>query len=141
MSIDASVRTALVVEDDRLIREAFAELLEDEGFEVMTASTLERARYILFQSTHPVGVLILDLVLPDGDGEQLLNELDRMGIRAPACVLLSADAARARPLALAHGLPLIEKPFDADVAAPTVAVAFENMIRPRALPRRDVSTE
>jgi two-component system OmpR family response regulator len=134
MSIDPAVRTALVVEDDNVIRKAFAELLEDEGFEVMTASTLERARYILFESTHPVGVLVLDLVLPDGDGAGLLDELDHMGIRAPACVVLSAAVARAKPLALSHGIPLLTKPFDVEVAVPTVVVAFENMIRPRSVP-------
>ena len=65
-------RTALVVEDDEAIRKTLAGLLEDDDFEVMTAATLVRARYILLESRHQVGVMVLDLGMPDGDGEALL---------------------------------------------------------------------
>ena len=124
-------RTALIVEDDAVLTSTLVGLLEDEGFEVTTASTLERARYILFESKHPMGVVLLDLALADGDAEPLLEELHRVGPRAPAVVITSAFAQRAVPLAMTYGVPHVVKPFDVNVVAATVAVAFDHVLRPR----------
>jgi DNA-binding response OmpR family regulator len=123
-------RSALIVEDDATIRTALASLLEDDEFEVMTASTLERARYILFESSHPVGVAVIDLGMPDGDGERLVEELCERESKNTPVVLLSADANRVSGLGVRYGLPVIVKPFDVNVAAASVAVAFDNDVRP-----------
>ena len=123
------VRTALIVEDDEVMCRALAELLEDEGFEVMTSTTLERARYVLFRSSHPVGVLLLDLSLPDGDGETLLGELSAAN-HAPPTVLISAFRNRVDDAAETFGLPRAPKPLDLSLVATSVTVAFDNDIRP-----------
>lgn len=123
-------RTALVVEDDETARTTLAGLLEDDGFEVMTASTITRARYVLFESRHPVGVLVLDLSLTDGDGEALLDELYKNEGKSVPAMLLSADRRRAIRLADAYGIPFVTKPFDLHEVAATVAVSFENDVRP-----------
>lgn len=137
--IDISARAALVVEDDPVIRRSLGELLEDERFEVTTAPTLEHARDVLFRSEHRVGVVLLDLALPDGDGEALLVELERLGPRAPAVVLTSAHAFRAVPLAITNGIPQVSKPYDLTVVAATVTVAYENAIRPRAVHKQSTA--
>lgn len=124
-------RTALILEDDKSLASTLTSLLEDERFDVTTSATLERARYILFQSTHPIGVVLLDLALLDGDSEPLLEELHRAGPRAPAVVITSAFANRAVPLAMAYGVPHVVKPFDVNVVAATVAVAYDHALRPR----------
>lgn len=67
----------LLVEDDRNLREALAETLVDEGYAVRTAATLAAARAEL--KTGPADVLVLDLMLPDGDGSTLCRELKRSG--------------------------------------------------------------
>lgn len=123
-------RTALVIEDDATIRESLANLLEDEEFEVMTASTLQRARYILFESSHPVGVVVLDLGMPDGDGAALAEELCERDQQSVPVVLLSADGIRAEKLAVSLGIPSIAKPYDADRTAAAITMAFENDVRP-----------
>ncbi len=74
----------LLVEDDRNLREALAETLEDERYLVRTAATLAEARAALKESTPDV--LVLDLMLPDGDGSQLCREVKRSG--APTRVLM-----------------------------------------------------
>ncbi|MDX2014222.1 MAG: response regulator transcription factor [Myxococcaceae bacterium] len=74
----------LVVEDDRNLREALAETLVDEGYDVSTAATLAEARAVLRAGA--VDVLVLDLMLPDGDGSTLCAELKRAG--APSRVLM-----------------------------------------------------
>lgn len=123
-------RTALVIEDDETLRDALTGLLEDEGFEVMTASTITRASYILFESRHPVGVVVIDLGMPDGDGAHLVERLYERDGKSPPVVLVSAMRERVRDLAARYGLPHLSKPVDLNLVATTVNVAFENDIRP-----------
>ncbi|MBL8933715.1 MAG: response regulator transcription factor [Archangium sp.] len=73
-SVNARV---LLVEDDRNLREALAETLVDEGYAVRTAATLADARAA--SKLEPADVLVLDLMLPDGDGSTLCRELKRSG--------------------------------------------------------------
>lgn len=124
-------RTALIVEDDEIIRETLAGALEDEGFEVMTASTLGRAHYILFESRHPIGVVVLDLGMPDGDGETLVEALHARDAKSTPVVLLSAMSERGEELAARFSLQFVSKPFDLTIVAATVLVAFENDVRPQ----------
>lgn len=58
----------LLVEDDRELRVTLREALEVEGYEVLTAASLADA---MAQLTHagPLDAVLLDLGLPDGDGE------------------------------------------------------------------------
>jgi len=123
-------RTALVVEDDTTINATLAGLLEDDGFEVMTAATVERAKYILFESHHPVGVMVLDLGMPDGDGQTLLEEMYEHDDCCVPTVLVSGLPARASALASEYSIPYVGKPFDLQQVAATVAVSYDNDVRP-----------
>jgi two-component system KDP operon response regulator KdpE len=64
---------ALIVEDDKEIRSLIRASLSVEGFEVQTATSISEASAML-QHALP-DVLLLDLGLPDGDGEQLVRIL------------------------------------------------------------------
>jgi DNA-binding NtrC family response regulator len=64
---------ALIVEDDKNSLDGYAELIRDEGFETLTARTVDDARRLVHE--HVVDVAILDLQLPDGTGIDLLEEL------------------------------------------------------------------
>lgn len=75
----------LLVEDDRNLREALAETLVDEGYAVRTAATLADARAAL--KHEPADVLVLDLMLPDGDGSTLCRELKRSGVATRVLML------------------------------------------------------
>jgi DNA-binding response OmpR family regulator len=67
--------SVLLVEDDRNLREALAETLADEAYAVRTAATLAEARRALSEAAPDV--VVLDLMLPDGDGSTLCKELKR----------------------------------------------------------------
>ncbi|MFI4888081.1 MAG: sigma-54-dependent transcriptional regulator [Burkholderiales bacterium] len=62
---------ALIVDDDARAAEALAELVADHGFTTACADSLQSARDLL--STAP-DVILLDLVLPDGNGLELLRD-------------------------------------------------------------------
>lgn len=77
----------LVVEDDSSLRLALSDNLEDEGYAVTAAPTLAEARRAL-KSTR-FDVVVLDLMLPDGDGTGLCRELRKAGA-GPRILMLTA---------------------------------------------------
>ena len=77
----------LVVDDEEVIRDILATLLEREGWHVTTASTAARA-LSLFESD-PYDVVLLDLMLPDRSGLDLLRDMRR---RDPDSVVVIVPA-------------------------------------------------
>ena len=66
-------RMILVVDDEVRIREVIQLALEREGFRVRCASDTREARLAITQ--HTFSLLVLDIMLPDGDGLALCREL------------------------------------------------------------------
>jgi two-component system KDP operon response regulator KdpE len=70
----------LLVEDDRELRATLAGALEIEGYDLRTAASLAEAQALcthLADLHHPAGfdLVVLDLGLPDGEGQTLLHTL------------------------------------------------------------------
>ncbi len=91
---DVTTRVALA-DDDVLLREGLASLLERSGFEVVgQAGSLGAARRLLAEGI-PVDVAVVDLGLPDGDGTDLISQMRSTEPYVPVLVLtLSRDPAR-----------------------------------------------
>src|SRR5262245_36168986 len=79
---------ALIVEDDPNSLEALAELVAREGFTTSTAASLKDARGVMAEKN--ADVLLIDLVLPDGSGIDLLTELP--AVSGPQVVLITGHA-------------------------------------------------
>lgn len=71
----------LVVDDSLTVRMDLAESLSEAGFTVHTADTLAAARAAL--TRHHYFLLILDVLLPDGDGIEFLRELRQRDDETP----------------------------------------------------------
>jgi CheY-like chemotaxis protein len=69
------LRRVLVVEDDPLLRESTARLLQGENVETVTAGTTAQAQELLRSSTFDC--MVLDYSLPDGSGLELLEDMTR----------------------------------------------------------------
>ena len=65
----------LVVDDNQDLRETLAELLNLEGFQVITASNGEDALVVLGSNETLPGVILSDWRMPDMDGEGLYQAL------------------------------------------------------------------
>ena len=70
----------LLVEDDRELCRTLKDAMTAEGYDVFTAASLSEAFALLTglgarSGGAPVDMVLLDLGLPDGDGEQLLSAL------------------------------------------------------------------
>ena len=77
-------RKILLVEDERAISEPLVPALEREGFDVQLAETAADALR-RFQERRP-DLVLLDVMLPDGDGRDVLREL-RQTSRVPVVML------------------------------------------------------
>src|SRR5438094_9528014 len=97
----------LLVDDEPAIRESLAFALRRDGFEVSQAATLREARAL----AGAVDLLILDLVLPDGNGLEFLRSL-RARSDVPVIVLTSRDEETDRVVGLEIGADdYVLKPF------------------------------
>jgi DNA-binding response OmpR family regulator len=103
----------LVVEDDPDTAVLLSVLLRAEGYDVRIVTTLAEARAAV-AATAPA-LVVLDLVLPDGDGLALCPDLLRRQPHVPVLVVTARVAAETRAAALAAGCTaFIAKPFDLD---------------------------
>ena len=79
----------LVVDDDPSIRMLYKEDLEDEGYEVVVASSGEEALR-LFEEENP-DLVTLDILMPDMDGIQLLRKMKEKRPRVPIVMSTAYD--------------------------------------------------
>lgn len=104
----------LVVEDDLDCTQVFTVLLEAEGYDVRVASSLRDAYQSLARCTPPA-LILLDVVLPDGDGLNLCPPVRRRWPHLPVIVVSARADPRTRRAALASGCTeFLSKPFDPD---------------------------
>ncbi len=64
-------RTILLVEDDDVVRDLAGSVLEEAGFEVLSARTALKAEEVFSESGDSIDLLLTDLVLPGGNGRDL----------------------------------------------------------------------
>lgn len=79
--------TILVVDDVDTAREAIADSLRKDGKEVLEAGTLKQAREIL--EKNKADICVLDILLPDGNGLSLLDEVVHMALQ-PKFIMITA---------------------------------------------------
>jgi len=102
----------LVVDDERQILRALQTSLRGAGYEVETAETAERA--LAAAAMRPPEAVILDLVLPDGTGTEVVREL-RTWSSAPVIVLSAVGDEREKVAALDAGADdYVTKPVGID---------------------------
>jgi DNA-binding response OmpR family regulator len=98
----------LVVEDEPAIAESVAYALRRDGFAVDTAETYADAERKAAQAE----LIVLDLMLPDGSGFDLIGALRRQSVPTPIIVLSSRDGEADRVAALETGADdYVTKPF------------------------------
>ena len=79
----------LVLEDDAFLREGVTALLEKEGYAVTAERNLRGARERI--AAERFDLHLLDVLLPDGDGYALCEELRRAGDNTPILFVTACD--------------------------------------------------
>ena len=123
----------LVVDDESLIRWSLRERLETAGYEVLEAETGLEA--LAAFKARAVGLVLVDLSLPELDGLGVLERVKRERPACPVIVMTAYDspgtAERARALGAAH---FVTKPFDFDRLLGLVSSALPPPDRPATTP-------
>jgi CheY-like chemotaxis protein len=108
-------RNVLVIEDDKIMGQMVAQILDDVGFEVVAASNGRLAFEKLQQ--HPIDFIVLDILLPEMDGFEIYSKLQAKPDTKDIPVLIITAWAdehhieKASQLGIRHFLP---KPFTED---------------------------
>src|SRR6478735_6786064 len=126
----------LIVDDSLTVRMDLSEAFEAAGFSTLLASSVAEARTIL--ATQPVSALILDVILPDEDGIELLREIRATrATDAPFVLLLSSEAdVRDRIRGLRVGADdYVGKPYDTEYVIARVRELLRSR-QPIELPTR-----
>src|ERR1700686_876424 len=109
-------RRILVVEDDAPIRMLIAEVCKLQGHEALEAATGAQAIELAI-STQPDLVLV-DWVLPDISGTEVIRELRRQGLLSPMVMLTGRSTKMDEVVGLGVGADdYIPKPFDSRILA------------------------
>jgi DNA-binding response OmpR family regulator len=103
----------LLVEDEPPLAKGLRLNFELEGHAVEWAATGAEARRIL--AADPPDLVVLDVMLPDVSGFQLLQEVKRRDVRLPVLVLTACAADEDRIMGLSLGADdYLTKPFNLD---------------------------
>ncbi|MFU0506308.1 response regulator [Pseudaminobacter sp. NGMCC 1.201702] len=103
----------LVVEDDTILRDGLKVGLSIAGFSADVVETCEEAHAVL--QNHSFDALILDLMLPDGSGLDVLRFLRDRHDGTPVLLLTARDNVSDRIVGLDNGADdYVGKPFDLD---------------------------
>jgi len=116
--------SVLVIDDDLALRGLFTTLLGKKGFEVDTAADGRVAFDQIHR--HNYSVILLDLMMPEVNGFELLDRLERdsPSLMQKVIVMTGASQRAVQNLDTSRVWGLIRKPFDIDnLVSSTVACA------------------
>lgn len=113
----------LLIEDDPLIGKATRRYLISEEYAVDWVQTAEAA--LTSVRTHSYSAILLDLGLPDMDGQVLLTRLRSKGMAMPILVITARDSIPDRVLNLDNGADdFIIKPYDLEELTARIRVSL-----------------
>ena len=117
-SSGARAPTVFVIDDNAALRESIGDTLKENAYSVelfSDCSTFLRS----YREVH--GCLIVDAVLPDMDGIELVERLNEQGHEIPAVVISgSADVSMAVRAFKAGAVDFLEKPFRHDALVASI---------------------
>jgi two-component system, OmpR family, response regulator len=128
----------LVVEDEEMILELLSGSLRFAGFDVVTAvSGAEALRAVT--ASRP-DLVLLDVMLPDGDGFDVVRRLRSSGPDVPVIFVTARDGVHERVAGLALGADdYVTKPFSLDEVLERIRAVLRRTGRAAARPRLRVA--
>ena len=123
----AQGETVLLVEDEVGLLEGTAEVLEELGYTVLTASSPDQALSLAQATDDTIHLLVTDVVMPKMNGRQLADRLQevRAGVRVLFMSGYTANAI-AHNGVLDEGVHFLQKPFSLHELAVHVRQALED---------------
>jgi CheY-like chemotaxis protein len=113
----------LVVDDERVVRRALQRILERDGHTVLVAEGGREALEIFQQRWRELALVILDVMMPDLDGREVLRRMREVNPDVRA-VLSSGFTVEADPSLTTAGAGLLQKPYTPDHVRAAIAEAL-----------------
>lgn len=114
----------LVIEDEQPIRRFLRAAVEDAGYRISEAASGEEG--LRAATSHPPDLVLLDLGLPDLDGQEVLKRL-REWYTSPVIILSARDQEDQKVSALDNGADdYVTKPFNAGELLARLRVALRH---------------
>lgn len=119
-------QTILVVDDEPDIRQVVKDVLEDEGYAVLTAQNADDARTL--KQENRVDLVLLDIWMPGTDGISLLKEwADREDLHVPVIMISGHGNVETAVEAIRYGAyDFLEKPLSTAKLLVTVKRALQS---------------
>jgi two-component system, OmpR family, response regulator len=128
----------LVVDDEETILELLSGSLRLAGFEVMTAASGAQALRAVAASKPDL--VLLDVMMPDGDGFEVVRRMRSSGPDVPVIFLSARDGVRERVAGLAlGGDDYVTKPFSLDEVLERIRAVLRRSGRAAAATRLRVA--
>ena len=119
-------RTVLVVDDEPGLREMLSILFRREGYDVTTAPGFVAAREALRNATQPYGVVLADLMMPDGSGLDVVTAAKEVANDTEVIVMTAHSTVETAIDAMKRGAyDFVTKPFGTAELRALVSKAFE----------------
>jgi two-component system response regulator PilR (NtrC family) len=135
-------KSILIVEDEQVLRESLAGLLEEEGYEVLQAGNGAEAYAVVLE--RPVSVVLTDVRMPEMDGMELLNRLQQLAPETPVIMMTAYGTVDSAVAAMkAGGWDYLLKPvqFDDLLLKVQRAVEFGELSRDRKVMSEQMAAE
>ncbi|HWP40142.1 MAG TPA: sigma-54 dependent transcriptional regulator [Tepidisphaeraceae bacterium] len=123
-------KTILIVEDETVLRQSLAELLREEGYEVLEAGDGKAAYQIALD--RPIDLVLSDVRMPEMDGLELLSHLQKVAPQTPVIMMTAygtVESAVAAMRAGAHDYLLKPVQFDDVLIKVQRALQFSELSR------------
>jgi two-component system, NtrC family, response regulator PilR len=116
----------LVVDDEPGLRDMLAILFRREGYDVALAPGLQSARDVIVHAAEPFAIVLTDLLMPDGNGMDLLTLVKERGSRTEVIVMTAHGGIETAIEAMRRGAyDFVTKPFATNELRALVQKALE----------------
>src|ERR1051326_2232258 len=125
-------KSVLIAEDERVLRQSLAELLAEEGYEVLQAEHGQAAYDLLLQ--RPIDLVLSDVRMPEMDGVTLLSHVQKLAPQTPVIMITAygtVESAVATMRAGAYDYLLKPVQFDDLLLKVQRALEFSDLHRTR----------
>ncbi|MBN2523831.1 MAG: response regulator [Bacteroidales bacterium] len=121
-------RILLIIDDDKSTRMLIKDILEDTGILIMESVCGEKAYELIKNYREKIGLVLLDIWLPDCDGWSLIGSIRQLDQKIPVIAIsaiLPSELAEKYQLAGFTGY--ISKPFKVDELQEVIISYFSGM--------------
>lgn len=119
----------LIIEDSKTYNNTLYSLLEKPSFDILQAYSLKEAKNIL-NKNNDIDIILLDLILPDGEGDELIHEITSTNDETKIIVLSGDKDIQRRNYLFNNGvIDFFSKEIPFKNLIPDIKKSINNLVR------------